>query len=280
MTWFLSYARADQTTALKLADDLKSAGVRLWVDQYDIRPSDHWDRVVETALCDSAGIIVLLSPQSSASPNVADEVALALDRGKRVVPVMIEPCRPPLRMLRLQYIDAGADYGKALDRVLAAISEPAPAASAPPLGIHAGGPKRLPQTVIDAAEQQLTRLIGPIAGRIIDRAVDGASNKAELYHALAVNIKDPGERETFLRAVVPAAPAPTRGDPVPVALELNDADRAALTETLTRYLGPIAPRLVDRARAQAPTREALYQRLAEAIRLPAERNAFLAEVSR
>jgi TIR domain len=35
---FLSYARADNEFALKLAQDLRAAGVSLWVDQFDIEP--------------------------------------------------------------------------------------------------------------------------------------------------------------------------------------------------------------------------------------------------
>ena len=45
-TYFLSYARADERTALRFADDLIAGGVSVWVDQYDIRPSQHWGRAV------------------------------------------------------------------------------------------------------------------------------------------------------------------------------------------------------------------------------------------
>src|SRR5262249_18754498 len=91
-TFFLSYARTNQEIALRFADALIEAGVSVWVDQYDILPSQHWDQAVETALRGCRGMLVMLSPASVASPNVADEVAVALESGKQVVPVLIEPC--------------------------------------------------------------------------------------------------------------------------------------------------------------------------------------------
>jgi hypothetical protein len=42
--YFLSYARADGPFALRLAGDLRAAGVELWLDQLDILPSQRWDR--------------------------------------------------------------------------------------------------------------------------------------------------------------------------------------------------------------------------------------------
>lgn len=127
--WFLSYARADEKLALRLADDLIDAGVRLWVDQYDIAPSEPWDNAVEAALRGADGLIVVVSPRSTASRNVADEIAIALDGDKRVIPVVIERCTLPMRLTRMQFIDASADYPGALRRCLQAIET---ASGAPP----------------------------------------------------------------------------------------------------------------------------------------------------
>src|SRR5437764_7071487 len=66
-TYFLSYARLDERVALRVADALIAAGVSVWVDQYDIRPSQHWDRAVETAVRGCEGMVVILSPRSADS---------------------------------------------------------------------------------------------------------------------------------------------------------------------------------------------------------------------
>ena len=128
-TYFLSYARADQEVALRFARDLISVGFSVWVDQFDIRPSQHWDRAVETAVRGCEAMIVILSPASAASPNVADEVTVAIDGGKRIVPILVQPCSLPLRMSRMQFIDATAGYARALEHCVRALSQDEPAAA-------------------------------------------------------------------------------------------------------------------------------------------------------
>src|SRR4051812_48088091 len=91
-TYFLSYSRSDQEFALRLATYVRAQGISLWVDQLDIRPSEHWDRAIERAVSKCRGIVVVLSPRSVASDNVADEISFAIDGGKSVLPVMIERC--------------------------------------------------------------------------------------------------------------------------------------------------------------------------------------------
>jgi hypothetical protein len=121
---FISYARKDAEFALKLGRDLREKGVSIWLDQLDIKLGQHWDRAIEEALEGCACLLVVLSPDSAASENVLDEVGLALDLHKPVVPVRSRACNIPLRLRRLQYIDfTGAEYQVALDRLLASFSE-------------------------------------------------------------------------------------------------------------------------------------------------------------
>jgi len=106
--FFVSYAREDKEFALKLAKDLRAAGANLWVDQLDIPPGSRWDTAVEAALDSCGAMLLILSPDAVASENVKDEVADALDKGKRVVPVVVRECKIPLRLRRVQYIDFAA----------------------------------------------------------------------------------------------------------------------------------------------------------------------------
>src|SRR5579862_5394591 len=160
MAWFLSYARADAETALRFADGLKAAGVSLWVDQHDIRPSEHWDRAVETALRGAEGVIVILSPRSAASANVADEVSVALDAGKTVIPILIEPTTAPLRMTRLQFIDATRDMADALRRCLTTLGTESPPPAVRPAAL-------VPVDALNRIKAALTIHLGPIAGRLV-----------------------------------------------------------------------------------------------------------------
>ena len=125
---FISYAREDSEFALRLARDLRSAGVNIWMDQLDIPPGDRWDRAIEKALRTCDRLLIILSPASVASENVMDEVAFAFEQKKRIVPVLYRPCEIPLRLLRLHYIDFTDDYNQRLRALLAALQK----AVAPP----------------------------------------------------------------------------------------------------------------------------------------------------
>jgi hypothetical protein len=121
-TIFVSYAREDSDVALKLSRDLKAAGAQIWLDQLDIPPGERWDRAVEAALERSKCLLVVLSPRSVSSENVMDEVSYAIDEKKEIVPVIVEQCKLPLRMRRLQFIDFTTDYSASLKKLLAIIA--------------------------------------------------------------------------------------------------------------------------------------------------------------
>ena len=110
--FFFSYSRTDAPFVLKLAKDLRAAGLNIWLDQLDIKAGTHWDTAVENALQSSTGVIIVLSPASVASHNVMDEVSFAIEEGKHVIPLMYEACSPPLRLRRLQRIDFTKNYNE------------------------------------------------------------------------------------------------------------------------------------------------------------------------
>lgn len=118
---FFSYGRADNDFVLKLAKDLRAAGVNLWIDQLDIAAGDRWDRAVEEALEAASCLLVVLSPDSVESQNVMDEVSLGFDEQKRIVPVLYRKCDVPFRLRRLQHIDFTVSYDSGLEELLKAL---------------------------------------------------------------------------------------------------------------------------------------------------------------
>jgi len=139
---FVSYARADSEFVLRLAHDLKSARLFPWVDQLDIQPGDRWDKAVEDALERSHTLVVVLSTASVASNNVMDEVARALESGKRVVPVVCQECKIPFRLARFEHVDLSRDYAAGLNKLIKGFSgvspAPIPPAPTPPLARYRG----------------------------------------------------------------------------------------------------------------------------------------------
>ncbi len=118
INFFFSYSRKDNDFVLKLAHDLRKAGVNIWMDQLDIPVGERWDRAVEKALKESLGLIVVFSPDAVDSENVMDEVYYALGEDKNILPVLCRTCEIPFRLKRLQYIDFRGGYENGLERLL------------------------------------------------------------------------------------------------------------------------------------------------------------------
>lgn len=118
---FISYAREDATFVLRLAKDLREAGLSIWLDQLDTIPGTRWDSTVQDALKMSTIFMVILSPSSTNSENVLDEINFALSDKKLVIPILYRPTKIPLRLRRLQYTDFTQDYQSALNELIDAM---------------------------------------------------------------------------------------------------------------------------------------------------------------
>jgi hypothetical protein len=273
--YFLSYSRSDEAFAFRLARDIRAEGIHLWVDQLDIRPSEHWDRAIERAVSACRGIVVLLSPRSVASENVADEISFAINGGKTVLPVMIEQCNLPLRITRMQLIDATGSYRKALQQCVAELrrtSEAAPATGAP-------GRSPIDAKDLELAKTRLTAILGPIAHLFADKAAGRAASVTELYRQLSQHIENESDRDRFLAWVRTPSPSCTRDLPAQQeASAIPAAEIERLARILAMHLGPIAAHLAKRESKTCATAEDLAQKLAEFIPSPAERIEYLRKV--
>jgi len=102
---FISYSRTNKDFALKLSKELRTSGFNIWLDLLDIPTGSRWDDEVEKALESCEIFMVILTPASSASDNVKDEIGYAIDTGKHILPVLLENAKVPLRLRRFQYVD-------------------------------------------------------------------------------------------------------------------------------------------------------------------------------
>lgn len=280
---FLSYARADEHFALRFANDLRSLGAVMWVDQLQIRPREHWDRAIERAIRGCGSFVVILSPRAVASDNVADEISLAIDSGKSVIPVMIEACALPLRLARLHLIDATRGYAGALRQCLAEIrsctvtSAAASEGAAEFCGIDDA-------EAIGAAKRELTSIIGPIAGILVDRAATRAATIEGLYGLLALNIHNDADRQRFVASRVQynvaradgAPPETSRRVADPCPISHKDLDRVATV--LTNFLGPIAPFVTRQESKAARSLKDLLARLAAKLPNDSDRADFQSQL--
>jgi len=120
-TIFFSYSRADQQFVLELAKKLRKIGADIWIDQLDIEAGRNWDKSVERALESSDSVLVVMSKSSVESVNVMDEVSIAIEEGKNVIPLLLEECKRPFRLKRRHYVDFTADKDKAFEILVATL---------------------------------------------------------------------------------------------------------------------------------------------------------------
>ena len=104
-TVFLSYSRADEAHAKRLAQALEQAGLQVWWDSL-IEGGEVFAKSIEAALVSSNAVIVLWSPHSVASDWVLDEAEHGRDMHK-LVPLSIDGTVPPLGFRQYQAIILG-----------------------------------------------------------------------------------------------------------------------------------------------------------------------------
>jgi hypothetical protein len=99
---FICYSRKDGDFVLKLAANLKSRGVPIWLDQWNMSYGANWNRAIEKALEESTRLLLILSPSSVESDEVQCEWLSAIDEKKVVIPILYQPCHIPHRLKVIQ----------------------------------------------------------------------------------------------------------------------------------------------------------------------------------
>lgn len=122
---FLSYTHLDKDFAGRLATDLLSAGIKVWMDEGEIKPGDSLVKTISSAIDKMDAFAVLLSPDSVSSDWVKRELNLATDRELRtrrirVIPILIADCELPPILRDHLYLNMKdeAGYARALRQLL------------------------------------------------------------------------------------------------------------------------------------------------------------------
>jgi TolB-like protein/Flp pilus assembly protein TadD len=92
---FISYSRKDSDHALQLADRLRSFGLDIWIDQQGVGLASSWSKQIVEAIESSKAFLILLSPSSTASQQVARELSLAFESKLPLLPLELEPTTLP-----------------------------------------------------------------------------------------------------------------------------------------------------------------------------------------
>lgn len=105
---FLSYRSSEAEFALRLAVDLKNAGVDIWMDRLVLRPGNDFPSKIQKAVDRCVGLMAVLSPAYVASDYCQKELSRAARTKRKIVPILLQEVSPeeyPIELERTQYID-------------------------------------------------------------------------------------------------------------------------------------------------------------------------------
>jgi hypothetical protein len=106
----------------RLAEGLQAAGAEVWVDLKGIRPTTEWLKEVFAAIDRATDFVFVLSPDSVTSRFCGLELDHAVNRGKRLVPVLWRPPANntvPEALQRIQWIkfDRPDEFARSLESI-------------------------------------------------------------------------------------------------------------------------------------------------------------------
>ena len=129
-TIFISYGHEDYPAAKRLFDDLRSLGLRPWLDREHLVPGQKWKVAIRRAIRESRFFIALLSNKTVTRRGFLNtEIREAIDILKEypdfntfIIPVRLDECNPPQEELwELQRVDMFPDWDAGVKRILKTI---------------------------------------------------------------------------------------------------------------------------------------------------------------
>jgi serine/threonine protein kinase len=158
----------------------------------------------------------------------------------------------------------------------------------------AGAPFVCSPEMVAVLENVLEEFVGTLARRVVAPAVPKAANFEELTHFPAGFILTDGAQARFVDKVNALREAERNGSLASVpagkhgrteapaeeqkSLALDPEELKAAERKLAQHIGPIARIIVKKAQAECATKDDFYDRLAEELTDPAERDEFLSSL--
>lgn len=115
---FLCHSSADKPAVCELYQKLRAEmGISPWLNEEDLYPGENWDLEIEKAMKISDAIIICLSNNSITKEGyIQKEIKMALDYSDFkpegtvfIIPLRLEDCKPPNRLLKWHYVDYFGD---------------------------------------------------------------------------------------------------------------------------------------------------------------------------
>jgi small GTP-binding protein len=107
---FISHSSQDKTAVLDLAERLKAAGLRVWLDEWEIKPGDMIGLKIRHGLERSRTLLLVMSANADASDWVTFESQTILfsdptNQQRRFIPLRLDDTEPQLTLKQFAYVD-------------------------------------------------------------------------------------------------------------------------------------------------------------------------------
>ena len=90
MKVFISHSWKNKTYAQQIADELKAAGLEIWVDASNLLPGQHIQQSIDKVLKDIDVIVLIWTKEASKSDGVASEIYTCSSLKKLIIPCKID----------------------------------------------------------------------------------------------------------------------------------------------------------------------------------------------
>src|ERR1051325_815796 len=107
---FISHSSKDKTAVRELAQRLKADGLRVWLDEWEIKPGDMIGLKINRALERSRTLLLVMSANADASDWVTFESQTILfsdptNQQRRFIPLRLDDTEPQLTLKQFAYVD-------------------------------------------------------------------------------------------------------------------------------------------------------------------------------
>lgn len=122
---FISYSSKEMKVARQVCEYLESNGVSCWIAPRNINPGDNYATQIVHAIRDCSVLVLLASDSTNASGHVSNEVSLAFDNKKVIIPFKIEDIKFTDEYLyflgRKHWIEAHLDMKSGFEQLLSTV---------------------------------------------------------------------------------------------------------------------------------------------------------------
>lgn len=121
---FLSYSREDMSTMLRIREDLRNNNLSVWTDE-NLQPgTPDWTSAIASAIENTGGVVIILSPSAKKSEWVNIELAYAKVFNVPIFPILARGDQRdaiPMDLIRHQFSDIRFTYDAKIQELIHAI---------------------------------------------------------------------------------------------------------------------------------------------------------------